>query len=283
MIEKDHYCIAEKSYIKIGGIVKKYLESDDLLEVKQYLKTHQDKDFIYLGNTSKMLFAFDYSDKYYLKFTRSQIVDKKDTLIVDSGVSLPYLVRYMIEKGYGGIEKLGDIPGLIGGSIVNNCGCFFESIGDIVEKVVALNRKGEIVIISHDKALFTYRSSIFKSKQLLIVKVYFKKIIASSDALKASYLNAHRQRLKVQPHGIRTLGSTFTNPQGISIGQILERLGAKNFQNETARISLKHANFIEIYGHNSFRNILVLIERCSKLLYNYLDIAPKLEIIVLES
>ena len=66
IIEKD-FDISQVSYIKVGGIVKKYIEVDNVSDLYNVTE-----DFIPISNTSKILFAFDYLDKTILKFTKSK-------------------------------------------------------------------------------------------------------------------------------------------------------------------------------------------------------------------
>lgn len=282
MIHRKKFDISTISYIRTGGIVKDFFETNNLKEVRDCIKKHHNHDFEFLGNTSKILFAFDYSKKIFLRYTNSQIIDKEKYLVVNSGVKLPLLVSYMCKKGYGGIETLGDIPGLVGGSIVNNSGCFNQALGDLVIAVQVIDLEGYTHLLFKEQLKFSYRHSLFKEKKYFIAKVYLKKIKCDSNFLIENAKFARKKRRETQPHGIKTLGSTFTNPRGISIGKMLEVFGAKNLKTETCLVSQIHANFIEVTTGNSYRNILSLIERCSALLYNKLDNNLHLEIVIIE-
>src|SRR4029078_11542980 len=74
----------------------------------------------------------------------------------------------------------------------------------------------------------------------------------------------HRPR-EAQPSGIKTFGSTFKNPEdpraeGRSAGQLLEAAGCKGLAVGSARVSPKHANFIEnVGGHATTADVLKLI------------------------
>ena len=53
-----------------------------------------------------------------------------------------------------------------------------------------------------------------------------------------------RWRREHQPGGSNA-GSVFTNPEGDSAGRLIEAAGLKGFRMGTARVSEKHANFIQ--------------------------------------
>ena len=53
-----------------------------------------------------------------------------------------------------------------------------------------------------------------------------------------------RWRRQHQPGGSNA-GSVFTNPEGDSAGRLIEAAGLKGFRMGTARVSEKHANFIQ--------------------------------------
>ena len=80
--------------------------------------------------------------------------------------------------------------------------------------------------------------------------------------------NAIRERVRAmqdrrsaaQPRKARTFGSVFKNPGGdMTSGQILEACGMKGHQVGGARISPKHANFIENTGTASSADVVALM------------------------
>jgi UDP-N-acetylmuramate dehydrogenase len=70
-----------------------------------------------------------------------------------------------------------------------------------------------------------------------------------------------RRRKEAQPSGIKTFGSTFINPEdpradGRSAGQLLDAAGCRGLQVGGARLSPKHANFVENTGGATTSDIL---------------------------
>ena len=68
-----------------------------------------------------------------------------------------------------------------------------------------------------------------------------------------------RRRLS-QPISVPTCGSVFKNPEGGFAAQLIERCGLKGHQIGNAKVSEKHANFIENLGGASASDIELLID-----------------------
>jgi UDP-N-acetylmuramate dehydrogenase len=72
------------------------------------------------------------------------------------------------------------------------------------------------------------------------------------------------RRHEAQPSGIKTFGSTFKNPEderaeGRTAGQLLEAAGCRGLRVGGARVSEKHANFVENAGDASTAEVLELM------------------------
>jgi UDP-N-acetylmuramate dehydrogenase len=88
------------------------------------------------------------------------------------------LVEWSVSKGYGGLENLSYIPGLVGAVPVQNIGAYGVEARESIAKVKAITiHDGSIRYFSNEECKFNYRNSIFKNKEkgkYLITRVYFK-------------------------------------------------------------------------------------------------------------
>ena len=78
-----------------------------------------------------------------------------------------------------------------------------------------------------------------------------------------------RRRKEAQPSGIKTFGSTFVNPEdaradGRSAGQLLDAAGCRGLQVGGARLSPKHANFVENTGGATTADILEVMAEATR-------------------
>lgn len=279
MIKIYHnYSISKKSYIHVGGRVKTYCECDDLYESIKYLKN---KDFISIGNTSKILFNFSYCSKLFFCFTNKKIVFFKDVFFAYSGISLYELYFRLKNKNITGFSLLATIPGFLGGSIVNNSSFKEQCISDLLIKILVF-QDNKLIFLSKEELNLSYRNSSLKKDNLLIIGGYFKIIKGSKENIKKEFLLANKYRLEKQKFTFNSLGSTFKNTEKYQIGKILDNLSLKGYIfSKSVKVSPLHANFILIKPYSSSKDVNNLIKFLEKVLYNYLGekISKEIQII----
>lgn len=276
----EQYDMSKKSFIHVGGVVKEYIECDDLIQIKKYL-TH--RNFIAISNTSKILFSFDKSEVSYVCFIKNKIVFFEKSYFVYSGVSLNYLNHILMKKQITGFEYLSTIPGLVGGSIINNSSFLNQCISDSLIRILVFEN-GNFFFINKEDIIFKYRYSSLKKNNFLIIGAEFslKKDIAYQIKKKFEYGQSYRK--KFQDLKSNTLGSTFKNGNGYIIGKVLDELKYKGYVfNENLRISNIHSNFILIKPHTNYREINNFINFLKEVLYNYLKEEIKEEIQIIYS
>lgn len=272
---KNNFDISDISFIKVGGIVKEYIESDNLYEILKYLKN---KNFIAISNTSKILFAFDYLDKSIVKFKKNDFINFKDTFFAYSGISLNKLYQYSLKYHFSGFEKIATIPGLLGGSLVNNASFLKQEISQHLKRVL-LYYNNKLVFFNKNELDFSYRHSSLNKENLLIVGAEFYKIHKDRLDLIREYNEALKYRKDKQNHFKNTLGSTFKNQNNLIIGKVIDELGLKGYKiSQNVYVSNKHGNFIIIKEKTIYKEIIDLITFLKDVLYNYLGVEIYLEI-----
>lgn len=123
-----------------------------------------------LGSGSNVLFTQDFDGLILVNQIKGKkvIVENENELFlhVQGGENWSDLVDYTVDKGWGGIENLSLIPGTVGAAPVQNIGAYGVELKDSLVSVEAINlQSGKIVEFSNEACDFTYRNSIFKSKQ----------------------------------------------------------------------------------------------------------------------
>ena len=89
---------------------------------------------------------------------------------------------------------------------------------------------------------------------------------ADPAAVKATLAAMRGKRREAQPSGIKTFGSTFKNPDadapgvdGRTAGLLLAQAGAQEIEIGGARLSPKHANFVENTGSATTADVLAVM------------------------
>jgi UDP-N-acetylmuramate dehydrogenase len=95
-----------------------------------------------------------------------------------------------------------------------------------------------------------------------------------------------RRRKEAQPSGIKTFGSTFMNPgdpraEGRSAGQLLEAAGCSGLAVGGARLSPKHANFVENTGKATTAEVLAVMAAARRKVYERFGVVLEPEVQIL--
>lgn len=84
----------------------------------------------------------------------------------EAGENWDDLVRYCVDNDLAGVECLSGIPGLVGGTPVQNVGAYGQEVAETIVSVDCLDRQtGSFVTLSNTECEFTYRRSIFNSTE----------------------------------------------------------------------------------------------------------------------
>jgi UDP-N-acetylmuramate dehydrogenase len=101
-----------------------------------------------------------------------------DTLDVGAGVSWDTLVDHVIDLNLAGIECLAGIPGLTGGTPVQNVGAYGQEVSETIASVRALDRETNTwVELDNSACHFRYRESLFNTDQpnrYIVTRVRFR-------------------------------------------------------------------------------------------------------------
>jgi UDP-N-acetylmuramate dehydrogenase len=141
-------------------------EVDELLDMIKATKLQHTKHLI-LGGGSNILFTNDY-DGLVIRISIGGIQVKETRnshVLVKAGAGVVWddLVRFCMDKGYGGIENLVMIPGSVGAGPIQNIGAYGVELKDTFHSLEAINiASGEMKVFEKQDCKFAYRDSIFK-------------------------------------------------------------------------------------------------------------------------
>ncbi len=141
---------------------------EELVELLSDTKYKLERKII-LGGGSNILFTKDF-DGLIVKVSASEInileEDSQSVLIeADAGVNWDKLVKYCVEKNYGGIENLTLIPGTVGAAPIQNIGAYGQELSDTFYSLDGVYiETGEKKTYNKNECRFSYRSSIFKEE-----------------------------------------------------------------------------------------------------------------------
>lgn len=190
------------------------------------------------------------------KLTGKTVAD--NVITAECGVRLSDIVRTLSRFSLGGMEQLFHIPGRLGGSVRGNAGAHGLEISDVLTSAtVYFPDEDTTVVLGNDEMDFAYRTSRLKSGGVLL-SARLRAIPKSQTQIHAD-IEHYRALRTNQPHGVRTLGSTFKRVDGVSAGYYIDKCGLKGLRIGDAEVSRAHAGFIINCGNATPDDIVCLI------------------------
>ena len=148
-----------------------------------------------------------------------------------------------LEAGIGGFHFYHGIPGAIGGALRMNAGANGVETRERVVEVRALDRKGELHVLTNEQMGYAYRHSS-APKDLIFTSAVLEGVPDDRDAIKAAMDAVQHHRETVQPIREKTGGSTFKNPPGTSAWKEIDKAGCRGLIIGGAQMSPMHCNFM---------------------------------------
>ena len=161
-----------------------------------------------------------------------------------------------------------------------NAGAFGVEMKDFILEVTYLDWSGELRKIAREGLEFSYRSSPFPRKGIVVSCLL--RLRRSEEPVSEDYNRIRRLRRSTQPINVPTSGSTFKNPLPHKAGELLERVGMKGCRLGGVAFSEKHSNFLVNLGEGSIEDVKALIEEAKRRVYEEFGIDLEEEVRLVE-
>ena len=190
-------------------------------------------------------------------------------LTATAGVSLTRLALFAFEHSLTGLEFAHGIPGTLGGAVCMNAGAYGGEMKDVITSVTLLDPARGIVTLKADEMQFSYRRSMLSDHpEYVVLSATFRLQRGDKDAINAKMRELMEKRRASQPLEYPSAGSTFKRPTGYYAGTLIEDCGLKGCRVGGAEVSQKHAGFIINVGNATCQDVLTLIEKVQKTVYD---------------
>jgi UDP-N-acetylenolpyruvoylglucosamine reductase len=205
-------------------------------------------------------------------------------LVGGGGARLPSAAAKAAGWGLAGLEFGVNIPGTVGGAVRMNANAYGGELGRVLDRVTVCTPSGSEERRPEDLG-FRYRGSNLGDRDVVAL-ASFALADANPADVKATMADMRRRRKEAQPSGIKTFGSTFMNPddpraEGRSAGQLLDAADCRGLQVGGARLSPKHANFIENTGGATTFDILEVMAEARRKVHQRFGVTLEPEVQVL--
>ena len=253
---------------RIGGPADVFCSPNNIEDLKKVLSISKEYSipFRIIGNGTNLLILDSGIRGLVINLNKGfkKIIFSDKIVKVDAGVLLVYLSKIALSRELSGLEFACNVPGALGGAIINNASFKGNCMADVVQNVTFLTRENKIERTSKPNLNFNYRECNLKGKSVIILEATLLLKKGNKEEIESRMRENIEIRKTKQPLDKFNAGSIFKNPPGYYAGELAEKVGAKELSRGKAQFSFKHANFIINNGGASAGDILYLIEEIEK-------------------
>jgi len=286
-VEKD-FPLARLTTVRAGGnadLFARPASEGDLVELLAWA-AGEGHPVEVVGSGSNLLVADSGVRGLVLKLDGDLTEIERDgtRVVCGGGVRLPSAAAKVAGWGLTGLEFGVNIPGTVGGAVRMNANAYGGELARVLEWVdvctaagAERRRPGELG--------FGYRRSNLRSGEV-VSRASFALSESEPESVKATLAEMRDKRREAQPSGIKTFGSTFKNPNderagGRTAGQLLEAAGCAGLAVGGARLSPKHANFVENAGDATTADVLAVMAEARRRVHERFGVVLEPEVQVL--
>lgn len=200
--------------------------------------------------------------------------------MVGAGATLSSVVQDAFRRNLRGFEFAVGTPGTVGGALRMNAGSREEWIGSQVVTVATYQPGRGLVRRRGSELTWGYRESSFAPDEV-ILECELAAEPADPFQLRDKMEANLARRQHTQPLALPTCGSVFKNPEGASVGRLIDEAGLKGASIGGARVSDVHGNFIVNAGTATAADVRALMEhirRCVQANYG-ISLEPEVRLI----
>jgi UDP-N-acetylmuramate dehydrogenase len=244
----DGFPLARLTTVGIGGPAAALARPRTVAELEEAIAWAAARDLpvIPVGLGSNLLPADIGVDALVVRLAGelAAVETREDLLVAGGGASNAVGLHRARAARLGGFEFACAIPGTAGGGVRMNAGAYSGDWAGVVARALVVDSSGAGWLGRQELGL-SYRHSALRAGQV-VARVEFRLVPRAADAIRRTIADLNARRKAAQPTNKRTFGSVFKNPEHeLGAGRILDACGLKGYRIGGARISPRHANFIE--------------------------------------
>lgn len=249
---------------RIGGPARAFAEVNSLAALGAVLKACSEEGLAWCvaGKGSNLLVADEGYDGVVIalagEFRDWRFDEEGSRVVVGAGTMLSRLVQEAFHRGCSGLEFAVGTPGTVGGALAQNAGTRKDWIGSRVVSATVYRAGEGLVRYAASDLSWDYRRSSFRSDEVIVeCELALERAFSGNIHERMSALLSRRK--ESQPLDRPSCGSVFVNPEGQSVGELIEAAGLKGARIGGAEVSDKHANFIVNVDHATAADVMGLI------------------------
>lgn len=273
---KEGEPLARHTSLKVGGPADQFAEAHSSADLAAllHLAASQGWPVRMIGGGSNLLVADAGVDGLVVRVFNAGLeifeFEGQPAVRVAAGATFANVARRVAKLGFGGLEWAANVPGTVGGAVVNNAGAFGgETARDLLAATLVFADGRDRRVTPADLG-YAYRTSLLKRRELgttAVVNAEFRLQPSSPAETQGRIKQLQDQRTRTQPRQL-SAGSVFANPPGDYSGRLIEAAGLKGARVGGAQVSPQHANFIVNVDHASAADVYGLVQQVQRTVFD---------------
>ena len=264
--------LSKHTSFRIGGNANKFIICNDEKELSYLLSVFKEKNekHMLIGNGSNLLFSDEGYDGVIVKLGGifEEISVDGNKIHVGGAKLLSGTSSFACENSLTGMEFASGIPGSIGGAVYMNAGAYGSEMKNIIEKVRVMSPDGQnIKEISCNSLDMSYRNSVLQKTGDIVLDVTLKLEKGNKIEISARISELSQKRNSKQPINFPSAGSTFKRPTNGYAAALIDQSGLKGLSVGGAQVSEKHSGFVINKGGATCNDVLTLMKKVRKKVY----------------
>lgn len=253
---KKDFSLAKQTWFGVGGSAEVFFIPQDAEDLAHFLSGTQNLPLTILGCGSNVLIRDGGIPGIVIKLGKafSYVKVEGNDIICGAGTRNGEIAKAAMEAGLSGLEFLTGIPGNIGGSAKMNAGAAGSDISKILKSAVMIDNFGFTHHLGREDFIFNYRDTTIPAGWIF-TEITLSGTPEDKSKIAETMNNLRTQRLETQPTNVKTAGSTFRNPEGLSAWKLIDKAGCRGMRVGGAMVSEKHCNFIINTGNATANDI----------------------------
>ncbi len=278
--------MSKHTSFKIGGAADIFITVNskaDLAAVIEVLNGFE-VPFLVVGNGSNLLVSDDGIPGAVIKLDgefKTITLENDGTIECGAGTALSRLCKFALQESLSGLEFAYGIPGTVGGAVFMNAGAYGEEMKGVIVSAESMTYSGEIIRRTADEMALSYRSSLYRGVDEIILSAKFRLEVGDKIHIKERMDGYLSRRKEKQPLNYPNAGSIFKRPVGNFAGTLIQNCGLKGAKVGGAMVSTKHAGFIVNQGDATCDDVVSLIDHIKETVMKKTGVALECEVIII--
>jgi UDP-N-acetylmuramate dehydrogenase len=275
--------IAQYTHYKIGGVAREaYFPKDsvELIELIDCLKSSETPYYILGGGTNVLVGDGYFEGAAILSVRMNNAKPFDDRIECGAGLKSSEAAEIALEHSKTGLEFLYLLPGTVGGALAGNARYDNINISEVLIELTAVHPENGLGTFSASDIEFGYKFNSLSSEGWFFCEASLKWQNGDRESIRHRMDEIDANRSESKHFELPSCGCIFKNDyaRNIQVGKLIDSLGLKGLTVGGAQVAPFHANFIVNTGNATANDVIELIEKLERMVFEKTGIKLEREV-----